>query len=256
MEKTPVSRKLDLRLAVGAITGPRSSIWRITSQRNDVYASGAGSRSAKISFHESKICRRAFHETHEPVTVANRLMHRWWRADTPPAESGRACLLMRLGIATDFLSTVLEVPRKQVVWLPAAPAGKTRVICVLLTNDTEERLRADLGNECDVLAYKNLPNGEAVSVMTYVTDSSEEDFVIPSSHHQTRHIVISKNDPAKTGRPVRFFAENNPKDADCQEVWEFGGYYRDGPLLPGAALFKRTSVIATQEMPVKVKFPP
>jgi hypothetical protein len=254
MSKMAPSKNLDLRFAVGTIIGPRSSIWRITSQRNDVYVSSGGSRTSKISFHESKICRTAFHEAHEPVTVTNRLMHKWRRADTPPAESGRACLLMRLGIATDFLSTSLEVPRKKVTWVPAAQTNKTRVICVLLTNDIEERLRADLGKECDVLAYKRLPNGEAVAVMTYVAESNEKDFAIPSSHHQKRHIIISKNDPANTGRPVRFFAENDPKDGDCQEISELGGYYHDGLVPTGVGLFKRATVIATQDTPVKIKF--
>ena len=139
------------------------------------------------------------------------------------------------------------------MWVPAAPIGKTRVICVLLTNDTEERLCLDLGKEYDVLAYKQLPDGEAVAVMTYVADSNEKGFAVPSSHHQQRHIIISKNDPAQTGRPVRFFGENNPKDGDCQEIWEMGGYYHDGSLPPGVALFTRTTVIATQDTPVKIK---
>ncbi len=253
MGKIAASKNLDLRLAVGAIIGPRSSIWRIKSNRNDVYVSAGGSRASKISFHKSKTCRKAFHETHEPVTVANRLMHEWQRADTPPAESGRACLLIRFGIPTDYLSTGLALPTKKVMWVPAAPTGKTRVICVLLTNDTEERLRRDLGKECYLLAYKKLPDGEAVAVMTYVADSNENDFAVPSSHHQKRHIIISKHDPAQTGRPVRFFRENNPKDGDCQEVWELGGYYHDGSLPPGIALFTRMTVIATQDTPVKIK---
>ncbi len=162
-------------------------------------------------------------------------------------------MLMRLGIATDFLSTSLEAPSKTVTWLPAAQTGKTRVICVLLTNDTEVRLMADLSKECDLIAYKTLANGEAVAVMTYVASSNERGFAVPSSHHQKRHIIISKNDPAKTGRPIRFFVENNPKDGDCQEVWEMGGYYHHGSLPPGIALFKRTTVIATQDTPIKEK---
>jgi hypothetical protein len=128
------------------------------------------------------------------------------------------------------------------------------VICVLLTNDTVERLGTDLGKKCEVLAYKRVPNGEAVAVMTYVANSNEKDFAIPSSHHQKRHIIISKNDPAKTGRPVRFFAENDPKDGDCQEISELGGYYHDGSLPPGVALFKRATVIATHDTPIKIKF--
>ena len=253
MGKIAASKNLDLRLAVGTIIGPRSSIWHIKSHRNDVYVSGGGSRASKISFHKSKTCRKAFHETHQPVTVANRLMHEWQRADTPPAESGRVCLLIRLGIPTDYLSTGLAVPTKKVMWVPAAPTGKTRVICVLLTNDTEERLRRDLGKECDLLAYKKLPDGEAVAVMTYVADSNENGFAVPSSHHQKRHIIISKHDHAQTGRPVRFFGENNPKDGDCQEVWEMGGYYHDGSLPPGIAVFTRKTVIATQDTPIKMK---
>ena len=117
-------------------------------------------------------------------------MHGWRRADTPPAESGRACLLLRVGIATDYLSTALDVPTKKVTWIPAAPAGKTRVVCVLLSNDTEERLRRELGKECEVVAYKKLPNGEAVAVMAYVADSNENGFAVPSSHHQKKHILI------------------------------------------------------------------
>lgn len=247
------SKNLDLRLAVGTVIGPRSSIWRIISHRSDIYVSSGGSSTAKISFHESKICRRAFDEAHEPITVANRLIHRWRRADTPPAGSGRACLLLRVGIATDYLSTALEVPTRKITWIPAASSGRTRVICVLLTNDTEERLRHDLGKECDVVAYQRLPNSEAVAVMTNIADSNEKGFVIPSSHHQNRNIIISANDPCNTGRPIRFFIESDPKDGDCQEIWELGGYYHDGSLPPGMPLFNRTTVIATQDTPVKIK---
>ena len=90
--------------------------------------------------------------------------------------------------------------------------------------------------------------------MAYVANSNENGFAVPSSHHQKKHILISKHDPTHSGRPVRFYGQNNPKDGDCQEIWELSGYYHDGPLPPGLAMFTRTTVIATQDTPVKIKF--
>jgi len=216
-----------------------------------VYVSGGGSRQDKFSFHQSKACHSAFYEEHVPVSVANRVMHEWKRADTPPPECNRACMLFQLRVPTDYLSTALPTPSKNVSWINPAPIGKTRAVCVILTNDTEDRLRLDDGSFWNILAYEKLPNGEAVAVITYELSENENDVAIPASHHQRRHIIMSRHDPGRTGRPVRFYAQNKPRDGDYQEVTEMGGYYHDGPLPPGIAIFKRTTVIATQNTPVK-----
>lgn len=230
--------------------GPRSGIWRITSNQNDIYVSEGGLRNQKISFHESKICRRAFHETQIPVTLENRLTHRWKRQETPPSGTGHARLLMKLSIPTDFLSTALEAPKKPVKWIPAASIGETRLLCLLLTNDTENQLRTQLNSFYEIVAYQRLPNNEAATVITCAVSSNDKEFAVPSSHHQNKHMLISKRDPNKTGRPIRFILSDNPKDGDCLQAWEYGAYYTDGAIPPGIGRFTRSTVIATQDTPV------
>jgi hypothetical protein len=117
----------------------------------------------------------------------------------------------------------------------------------LLSKDEEERLVNELDGQRTLIAYYRLPNGIAAVVATGIVQGSDEDFVVPASHHQKRSLLISASDPDNSGRPVRFFIGNNPNDGDCKQIWEFGGYYIDGPLPDGIATFRRTAVLATQD---------
>jgi hypothetical protein len=245
-----LSKRLNMRLAVGSPEGPRSAIWRIVSQKEDIYVSTGGRATAKLSFHGSGICRDAFNQEYGvPIAMNDRLMHKWRRAPVPDAETGRGCRLLRIWIATDFLSTAGGVPAKKVVWLPAAPSGHGRVFEIFLTKDCERRLVNEMGAHRSLVAYKLLPSGIAVAISTNIVEGSHEDFGVPASHHQKKALLISAKDPNNTGRPVRFFIGNSPKNGDCKDIWEFGGYYVDGSLPEGIGTFSRKNVLATQDTP-------
>jgi len=210
-----LSTKLNMRSGVGSPVGPRSSTWRVVSQGNDIYVSQGNSKSSKLSFHQSGICRDAFRqEFGVPITMTDRLMYKWVRGPVPDAMSGHACLLLRLWIATDFLSTATAIPTKKALWLDPAPTGGGRVIELLLSKDEEERLVNELDGQRTLIAYYRLPNGIAAVVATGIVQGSDEDFVVPASHHQKRSLLISASDPDNSGRPVRFFIGNNPNDGD------------------------------------------
>ena len=250
MSMKSLSKRLNLRIAVGSLEGPRSGTWRIVSHNDEIYVSEGDRQNSKLSFHQSGVCRDAFNQEYGvPITMANRVKHRWLRAAVPDAESGRACLLLRIWIATDFLSAATAVPTKRVFWLPPALPGCSRVIELLISRDNEQRLVAEMKDARTLLAYKRLPNGVAAVVSSRIVEDSNEDFGFPASHHQNRSLLISARDPNSTGRPVRVFVGNLPKDGDCKEIWEFGGYYLDGPLPKGIGLFNRQTVFATQDTP-------
>lgn len=218
----------------------------MVSQKNDIYVSHEDDSTSKLSFHESGICRSAFtSEYGVPVTMGDRVMSKWLRADVPPAGSGRACLLLRIWIATDFLSTNRVRPTKRVCWIPAASIGSGRVIYLVLTKYDEQELVSAIGLNESLIAYKRLPNGDAAAVWSAVVDGSEKDFAVVTNHQSPkRQLLISSNDTS--ARPVHFISGNRPKDHDAKELWEFSGSYVDGPLPEGIGIFRMDTVLANQ----------
>jgi hypothetical protein len=74
---------LSIRVAVGNSTGPRSSVWRIWTNKNEVYAAHRTlAHIEKLSFHSSGICRRAFtNEQGTTTTMTDRVIDKWRRAE-------------------------------------------------------------------------------------------------------------------------------------------------------------------------------
>jgi hypothetical protein len=201
----------------------------------------------KLSFHTPLTCRDAFTDEYGcPATLSNRAMHEWQRAKTPPPGNGDIAWVAKIGFPTDYLSTALDPPaKKNVTWVPAAPAGMSTVVEFLFTRDTREGFRkfAVQGGR-DVLAYVPLNTGEAFGMATFFFPKKEKDFRIPASHHEKRDLIISASDPKTTGRPVRLTLHKNPKDGDCLMGWEFGGYFDDGSFQDASlATLSRTTVI-------------
>jgi hypothetical protein len=248
-------KKLDVRLCVGSLISPRSTVWRFFSSKSDVYVSHGTNSIAKLSFHRSGICRDAFtQEFGVPNTMSDRLIYRWRRAEVPPAGSGRACLLLRIWIATDFLSSAIDPPAKKTTWLQPASSGNGRVIELMLCRDDEAFVREQMGDAREFVAYSRLLDGNAAVIGTRAVAGTHKDFFVPASHHQKKALIVSAADPQDTGRPARFYYGTNPKDGDCKELWEFGGYFTNGPIPLGLSSFSRTTVLATQDTPtIKLK---
>jgi hypothetical protein len=225
--------RFDIRLAVGSADGPRSSVWAFWARKSEVYAAHRNMGGIqKFSFHTPTLCRHAFtKEFGPPSGRSNRAMQEWHRGSTPPAGSNQIVRVLRIGIATDHLSTKLgETPPGNTHWISPAPSGGSTVIDLSLTKDNEATLRDALEFEPahlehKLLAYSQLPNGEVLSISSWHSDQAEKVFRVLAAPHDARDLLILPIDPDNTGRPVRLTLFSNPKDGDFISVWELGGYW-------------------------------
>lgn len=221
--------RLNVRLIVGAPNGPRSSVWRVWSQRNDVYLATLSLGGVKkFSFHESGRCRDAFTEKHgPPANLEDRATMKWWRAVTPePDGTGRASCVLQVGIPTDMLSTALGKPLKPATWVDPAPSGMATVLEMFFTREPEASLHSALlaRGIRKVVAFTKLPNGESFGVVRRHSTWAGDQLGMPASHHEIRDFIFSKDDPNKTGLPIRMVMFLPPKDGDSIVGWEYGGY--------------------------------
>lgn len=227
------SKRFDIRLAVGSPTGPRSSVWAFWSRNSEVYAAYRSMGGIeKFSFHTPTLCRHAFTKEHgSPRGQSNRAMHIWHRGSTPPAGSNQVVRVLRVGISTDHLSTKLaETPPVGTHWINPAASGGSTVIDVFFTKDSETTLHEALRSEPtslehELLAYRQLPNGEAFALSTWHSERADKVFRVLAAPHDPRDLLILPLDPDDTGRPVRLTLFSNPKDGDLMNVWEMGGYW-------------------------------
>jgi hypothetical protein len=185
----------------------------------------------KFSFHTPNICRRAFTKEHgTPEMLNNRATSEWHRDPTPPVGSKRVVRVLRVGFATNLLSTALEPPKRSITWIKAAPPGGSTVLDLMFTHDCEADLfeaiahePVDLGHT--LVAYKQLPNGEAFCVTSWHSDQADKTLRMPASHGHKHDLIVHPNDPASTGRPVRLTLFSNPTDGELINVWDLGAYW-------------------------------
>jgi hypothetical protein len=118
---------------------------------------------------------------------------------------------------------------------------------MLFTNDDEATVRSLLTTH-EMVKYGRLLSGEGFCVLRAISHAQERDFIVPASHHEMRQLVISRDDPLNTGRPVRLLGHDHPKDGDCLNAWEFGGYWKSAPLEKNEEgdTFTRTTVYARE----------
>jgi hypothetical protein len=240
-------KTVNLRLAGGSPTGPRSGVWGVKAKKNQVYVWQDNHGGVeKLSFHTPLYCARAFDKAYGvPAAMNARQSFEWQRAETPVAGAGSVTWAARIGIATDFLSTALEPAGSKVRWISPAPAGMTTFLEFVFTRDKEKEFRefAALGNY-HVAAFIPLDIGESFAVCSSVAQQTEKDFRMPASHFEKRDVIISALDLGHTGRPLRLTIFKPPKDGECLLGWEFGGYFDDGSSAwREMPTFSRTEVI-------------
>jgi hypothetical protein len=224
--------RFDFRLAIGSIGGPRSSVWHFWSRRSEVYATHGGMGGIeKFSFHTPNVCRRAFTKEYgTPAAMTNRASHEWLRDPTPPVGSQQVVRVLRIGFATDLLSTALKPPKRTITWVKPAPLGGSTVLSLMFTKDSEANLVQALEGEPSALnhtliVYKKLPNGEAFCITSWFSPEADKTLRVPASHGHKRDLIVYPKDPEATGRPVRLTTFSSPKDGELIDVWEFGGYW-------------------------------
>jgi hypothetical protein len=226
-------KRFEIRLAVGSPHGPRSSVWLFWSRNSEVYAAHRSMGGIqKFSFHTPTLCRHAFTKEHgTPRGQSSRAVHEWHRGSTPPRGSNHIVRVLRIGVATDHLSTRLaETPPDNTRWINPAPSGGSTMIDLLFTNDSEDSLcealksePANIGHK--LLGYSQLQNGEAIAISSWHSVEADTVFRVSAAPHDPRDLLIFPLDPDVTGRPVRLTLFSNPKDRDLMRVWELGGYW-------------------------------
>jgi hypothetical protein len=153
-----VKSDFSIRVAVGSQHGRRSPIWNIFSTRDEVYAlHRTMGRIEKISFHKSRICRRAFVDKHLPP------IERWTRAETPSAGQMKVRIVQVL-FSYDTQAYVLG---QQLVFHHRLPNGEG-VVIRSWTNSWEQAdviVPASHGTTGDIIFPATYQPGTARPVM-------------------------------------------------------------------------------------------
>ena len=220
-----ISTKVTFRLAIGAADGPRSTVWRGFSHKNEVYVCQASlGKDAKFSLHSSRTCRLAFTEEEGPGEGENdRVIQKWKRAETP--KNGGVVYALIAKFPTDFLSLANKPEPKQVCWIPAAPSGSAINLEFLYAyRDQDEAHQMAEAAGRSLISYTRLPNGEAFLVTSIEVPWIGEDFTAPGVLFPHQQMVISRHDPDGTGRPQRFTRFLHATDDRPLIAEEFGAY--------------------------------
>jgi hypothetical protein len=183
---SPSSNRSTVRFAVGKPEGPRSTVWRLWTHKNEVYISAWSLASdVKISLHSSGDWREALTTEHaakgSPFVAPgqDRTIDKWQRPAEFVAGATKAFMIV-------VPSSEVTTPRhpeantafrqklggKAVVWVPAAPEGYATHFTVLFTRPeaTAATLpgwpgRKSMGTR--FIWRTELPNGQSMWVVSH-----------------------------------------------------------------------------------------
>jgi hypothetical protein len=231
-------KRFDVRLAVGTMHCPRSSVWNFWSRNDQVYvAHGNLGGVEKFSFHTPDIYRLAFTKEHgTPVGVSNRASHQWRRDLSPPPRMKQVVPVLRVNFATDVLSTALAAPKKPVSWIDAAPVGHATVVDLMFTRESEQSMSELSANgfpqQCGfkLICYKEMSNEEAFLIASWFSTEAANTLRMPAENGAKHDLIILPIDPNRTGRPVRLTVFSDPKDGDIIQlrIWRLLAFPDDG----------------------------
>ena len=213
-----VKRDFSIRVAVGSQHGRRSPIWNIFSTCDCVYALHRTTEHIeKISFHKSRICRRAFADKpHLPP------IERWTRAETPSAGQMKAVAVFTIFFPEGHLSPDLPTISKRVIWLDAPSVGAVRIVQVLFSHDTQADVLGLIEEAGQQLVFHHrLPNGEGVLIRSWANPWEQADVIVPASHGTTEDIIFPATYQAGTARPVQLAMFTRPDELRCLELTGF-----------------------------------
>jgi hypothetical protein len=163
-----------------------------------------------ISFHKSRICRRAFVDKHLPP------IERWTRAETPSAGQMKAVAVLTIFFPEGHLSLDLPTTSKRVIWLDAPSVGAVRIVQVLFSYDTQAYV---LGQQ--LVFHHRLPNGEGVVIRSWTNSWEQADVIVPASHGTTGDIIFPATYQPGTARPVMLTMYAHPDELRCFELTGF-----------------------------------
>lgn len=219
-----MGNELQIRIAVGSAAGPKSATWRIFTQGNEAYAAHRSILGIeKISFHSSRICRRAFVSEHKlPDGMSGRVLHKWMRAETSPARQGKAVAVLSIVVPTAHLSDAIAPPTKPVTWISPSSHDSARVIQLLFTQDSEADFARDFASEhSEMLAYHPLPCGEAFAVRAFTSQWDGKSLIVNATDGGTEDIVLPCFATPGIARPIQFTLYAQPDELRCFEYTGF-----------------------------------
>lgn len=200
-----------LRLAVGSLNS-RSSVWRATARRNDVYITATGlGQSMKLSLHKSGIWRLAFHsEQHAAQAGAAgtpefngdpRLVDRWEQPEGAAGWMHALTVWVPHGHLTP-LPEAIEDPYRPVTWLPEPAEGEMVGLHFAVVRPDEGAI--DPG-DMSVVAGFQLPDNRALIALTsrrpieaararWLRDMAVIGLMVPQGNH-----IKDYGDPLRVG---------------------------------------------------------
>jgi hypothetical protein len=227
-----MQRDFKTRIAIGDKMGPRSAVWIIATAKNDVYAAHRISKGAeKLSFHQSRICRRAFTKEYgAPKTMTDRVLDRWTRAETPPAGTNRMVRLLSICFPGGHITPSTVSTKKPTILLEPAVPGRSKNLEVALTNDPPAIVAALIEQRLAkvsavVLATHKMPNGETLVLFSCDTEHHLGDLIMPAGMHEPDDLVFPLT--GSTGQPIPIFLTTyiRPQgDDDCFTCFELMGF--------------------------------
>jgi hypothetical protein len=242
-----MAKDLSIRVAVGYAAGRHSTVWSIFSKNNEVYATHRTMGGIeKLSFHSSRICRRAYIDKRQlPPSMQDRVFNRWTRAETVPAGQGQAVAVLTVFFPEGHLSPDLPSTAKKAIWLPPPLPGEARFLQLLLTREKEKNLQKLFVNAGHFLvAYHGLPNGEAVAIRSWAHEFEQRDLIVEAGHGVQRDLVLPSHFEVGVDRHVGFTTYSQPDEMRCLELsgyWVTAGEARR--RFPGADTFSRTTLV-------------
>lgn len=219
-----MGKNLELRLVIGSDNGPRSATWSIFTSGNEAYAAHRSMLGIeKFSFHSSRICRRAFLENRPlPNGMSDRVLKRWTRAATLPEGNLNAVVVLSIIFPTSHLSGCMAFPKKTVRWVEPARSDSSKVLQLLFTQEGEATLSQLFAEEeNELIAYHQLPNGEAFAVRAGTTDWEGRTLIVPASEGEHEDLVLPHFATPTQDRPINMTLYFQPNEMRCFELTGF-----------------------------------
>jgi hypothetical protein len=188
------------------------------STRDEVYAlHRTMGHIEEISFHSSRICRRAFIEK-PPLPP----IERWTRAETPSAGQMKAVAVLTIFFPEGHLSPDLPTTSKRVIWLDTPSVGGVRIVQVLYSHDTQADVLGLIEEAGQRLVFHHhLPNGEGVVIRSWTNPWEQADVIVPASHGTAEDIIFPATYRLGTARPVQLTIHARSDELRCFELTGF-----------------------------------
>jgi hypothetical protein len=211
----------DSRLVCGTAGG---SSFGVFFPRDEVYALHRTMGGIeKISFHSSRICRRAFLKNYPlPASMSDRVLDSWRRAETPTAGQMKAVAVLTIFFAGSHLSPDLPTTSKKVIRLDAPSDSAVRIVQLFFTRDSQAevlRLIEDAGQQ--LIFQHCLPNGEGVVIRSWANSWEQPDIIMPASHGTTEDMIFPATYETGIARPVVLTMYVRSDELRCFELTGF-----------------------------------